>query len=280
MALLAGDISLCAWRMGLDSGGRDVPLPVLRGAFGAALHDLSLPAYEAVFRPNSADDAPAYLLRHGAHRLAGRSLFELVLFGPALGHLEVVLAAMQLAGERGLGRDRRPFAIERLAWLDPSARPSASKAEERAFVLDQLRWPLAGEPAGEPCRLLFPEPVRMLRKHELLTTPTLRDVVVAGCRRLTALAGENWRAELRSLTNAALDAADALASQPFVGEIGCVGRWSASQQQYVELRGVSGWLDLPEGPDPLWPLLAALQWTHVGKATVVGLGRLVVVPIW
>jgi hypothetical protein len=59
-----------------------------------------------------------------------------------------------------------------------------------------------------------------------------------------------------------------------------VGRWSATQQQFIELRGVTGHIDLPDGPGGLWRLLTALQWIHCGKATVVGLGRLVVLPIW
>jgi hypothetical protein len=56
-------------------------------------------------------------------------------------------------------------------------------------------------------------------------------------------------------------------------------RWSAAQQAEVELHGVTGVMDLPEGPGELWPLLAAAGWLHLGKGTVFGLGRLEV-QLW
>jgi hypothetical protein len=277
--LLAG-VRVAAWRMGLAGYGDAIPLPILRGAFGAALHDLSMAAYERVFRPEEAEGAPAYLLRHSPHRLAGSALFELVLFEPAFEHVDVVLAAMQLAGERGLGRERRAFAIRRLAWLDPWGRPGRDREGERPFELDLSAWPLAGDPAQEPCRLLFPDPIRILRQKVLIEQPTLRDVVVAGCRRLAGFLPPTELVALRVLQESCLAVADTLAVQPFVGVADGVGRWSASQQRFIELRGVTGHLDLPDGPGPLWRLLAALQWLHCGKATVVGLGRVVITPIW
>ncbi len=42
--------------------------------------------------------------------------------------------------------------------------------------------------------------------------------------------------------------------------------------------GVTGELELPAGPGPLADLLAAAQWLHVGKGTVMGLGRIDVAP--
>lgn len=277
--LLAG-IRVAAWRMGLQGHGDAIALPILRGAFGAALHELSMPAYQQVFRPEDGEGAPAYLLRHSPHRLPGSAIFELLLFEPAFGHLDVVLAAMQLAGERGLGRDRRAFAIRRLAWLDPWGRPSLDRDSEHPFELDLSAWPLAGDPARTPCRLLFPGPVRILRQKELIEQPTLRDLVVAACRRLAGFATPADLITIRVLQESCLAIADSLACQPFVGAADGVGRWSASQQRFIELQGVTGHLDLPEGPGPLWRLLAALQWLHCGKATVVGLGRVVITPIW
>jgi hypothetical protein len=279
-ARILGGVRIAAWRMGLASSARDVSLPILRGAFGAALHDLSSIAYEEVFRAEEQDAAPAYLLRRSGHRLPDRALFEMVLFERALPHLDVVLTAMQLAGERGLGRDRRPFVVERLAWLDALGRPAQALAREEAFALDRCSWPLAGNPATTPCRLLFPEPVRILRTGVLQEQLTLRDIAVAGFRRLGGLAQPEHRPLARALQETGLDAADGTASQTFVGSAGSVGRWSATQQQFIELRGVTGHIDLPDGPGGLWRLLTALQWIHCGKATVVGLGRLVVLPIW
>lgn len=280
MAQLGRQVPVAAWRMALGTGGAEVPLPTLRGVFGAALHDADAAAYEVVFRPDPEDGSPRYLLRPSPHRLPGRSLFELVLFGAALSHLAAVEEALRIAGELGIGRQRRVYRIERLCWLDADGQPCRGSGAPEPFGLDAVGWPLAGMAESTPCRLLFPAPVRILRRGELVAAPTLRDVVVAGCRRLGGLVGGEQGPVVRELQRAALAAADLVACQPFVGGVERVGRWSASQQQRIELGGAVGRLDLPEGPGELWRLLAALQWTGVGKATVVGLGRVVVVPIW
>jgi hypothetical protein len=62
-------------------------------------------------------------------------------------------------------------------------------------------------------------------------------------------------------------------ARPWQGERLDLKRYSSSQDREFYVDGVSGWLDLPEGPGELWPLLAALPWIHVGKSTVVGLGQ-------
>ena len=277
---LLARIQVAGWRMALRGHEPGIVLPILRGAFGAALHDISLDAYEEVFRPEDGDGSPAYLLRHSPHRIQGSAIFELLLFEPAFKHFDVILDALELAGERGLGRDRQSFGIRRLAWLDVLGRPSQDRDGDQPFELGKCAWPLAGDPEHGSCRLLFPEPVRILRQKELIEHPTLRDIVVAGCRRIASLSAPSESTHIRSLQEACLDVADTLASQPFVGIADAVGRWSASQQRFIELRGVTGHIDLPEGPGPLWRLLAALQWLHCGKATVVGLGRTVITPIW
>jgi hypothetical protein len=45
------------------------------------------------------------------------------------------------------------------------------------------------------------------------------------------------------------------------------------------MQGVVGTLDLPDGPGPLSPLIAAAQWLHLGKGTVMGLGQLRIIPL-
>jgi len=46
-----------------------------------------------------------------------------------------------------------------------------------------------------------------------------------------------------------------------------------------ELFGVSGSITLPRGPGFLWPLLAAAQWSHIGKGTVYGMGEIRILPL-
>ncbi|MGI6419419.1 MAG: CRISPR system precrRNA processing endoribonuclease RAMP protein Cas6 [Thermoguttaceae bacterium] len=61
---------------------------------------------------------------------------------------------------------------------------------------------------------------------------------------------------------------------PWQGDRLDLARYSGRQQRELQLHGVSGSLALPEGPGPLWPLLAAAAWLHIGKGTVMGLGQL------
>ena len=51
-------------------------------------------------------------------------------------------------------------------------------------------------------------------------------------------------------------------------------RWSAAQRKEIELYGIVGDMVLPNGPGELWLLLSALQWSHLGKGTVFGMGQL------
>lgn len=277
---LLRSVRICGWRVGLESKARNVTLPILRGVFGAALHQTSEQAYSELFRPDGDDSAPAYLLRRSAHQLPYETVFEMILFDRALPHLAAIRAAWEIAGEMGLGRERHRFRVAHMAQLTAGGRPATVGEPAAAFPLSEATWPLAGDPAREPARLLFPEPLRMLRAKQLIERPTLRDLALAACRRLAGLVPLSARPTTFGLQGPVIAAADGIASQPFVGQGGEVSRWSASQRQRIELQGVVGHLDLPEGPGPLWRLFAALQWTHCGKATVLGLGRLVVLPIW
>jgi hypothetical protein len=80
------------------------------------------------------------------------------------------------------------------------------------------------------------------------------------------------------MRNAWLDLARSQPASPWHGQHLDFKRYSGSQSREVELRGVCGSLTLPQGAGPLAPLLAATEWTHIGKSTVFGLGALRVLP--
>lgn len=75
-----------------------------------------------------------------------------------------------------------------------------------------------------------------------------------------------------------LEAADSLPSGPWRGKRLDLVRYSGRQREEIELRGVAGSLDLPQGPGGVWPLLAAARWLHLGKGTIMGMGKIDVVP--
>jgi hypothetical protein len=117
------------------------------------------------------------------------------------------------------------------------------------------------------------------RRGRLLDRPGLADLAVSACRRVAAFlpagSGDAWEA----LREPVLGHARACPAGPWRGRRLDLVRWSARQRAEVDLHGVAGDLDLPAGPGPLWPLLAAALWLHLGKGTTVGMGEVRVLPL-
>jgi hypothetical protein len=143
------------------------------------------------------------------------------------------------------------------------------------WPLSRCRWP--ADPLA-PCRLSFEAPLRLLRRQQLVERPTLTDLVVSAQRRLRAFLPDDLLAPWEGLRGRLLEAARGRPGT-WQGTRRDLHRYSARQDADLELRGVCGVLDLPEGPGELWPLLAAAAWLHLGKATVFGLGQLEV-QVW
>lgn len=252
-----------------------VPLALLRGTFGAALHDLSADVYREVFRPGDGGGVPQFVLRRSPAE-PGLQAFEFVLFGASSAQIGVLDEAWALAGRRGLGRRRQSVTIRPAGWVASDARCSA---DHLAFNLAEVVWPLSGDPATTPCRLTFEEPLRVLRAGALICQPTMRDVIVAACHRLGALSPPLRRGALHAVQHALLDEWRDPARAPFTGVEVQSTRWSAAQQRRVGLRAVTGSLSATRGVGSAWSLLAAARWMHLGKATTSGFGRIGIHPI-
>ncbi len=117
-----------------------------------------------------------------------------------------------------------------------------------------------------------------MRQHRLIEQPTTVDIAVAAARRLEAFLPSPASEALARMKPAIIEQAKTQHAESWHGRRLDLVRYSGRQKRELEMRGVSGYLDRPGGPGPLWPLLAA-QWLHLGKGTVVGMGQLVVKPI-
>jgi hypothetical protein len=116
-----------------------------------------------------------------------------------------------------------------------------------------------------------------MRRSRLVERPGLADIVVAGLRRVQAFMPDTTAAsDLAKLRPALLEIARLVPSRPWSGGRLDLQRYSARQEAVLEMRGVAGHLELPEGLKSLWPLINALTMLHVGKGTVVGMGQVVV----
>jgi len=256
----------------LDTPGVEVTTPMLRGVWGAALHDSDLGAYQAVFSPPDGN-SPGYLLRPAPPDPQFAPAVDWILVGAGLTHEPALLRAWIIACRMGLGKQRQPFRIPQARGL----RPDGTVAEDAvAWRLGEASWPLAVE---SPCRLVFPAPLRIMRRDRLIREPTLTDLTVAACRRFRSFLPAETLGEWDRLADDAIAASHEIPQGPWVGDRLDLLRYSARQEREVQINGVSGWLDLPAGPGPLWPLLAAAQWLHLGKSTVIGLGQLQILPV-
>ncbi len=277
-------------RLLLATPGVEATVPMLRGVWGAVLHEVDRAAYDRVFDPQTARGemaSPLYLLRPAPAEPEFAPAIEWISLGPALDCDDVLWRAWRLAAEKGLGPQRRPFRIRRCLVLDARGlavgeesigNPGGSSA---AWPLGEALWPPAeaAEAAATPCRLLFPGPLRLRRHGRLIESPTLPDLVVAACRRVGALLPPAEQAAWQELSGIALAVAREQPAAVWRGQRLDLHRYSARQQAELELHGVCGWLDLPQGPGPVWPLLAAARWLHLGKATALGLGQLLATPL-
>jgi hypothetical protein len=267
---LLGQVPVLPRRLVLDTQGVPATIPVLRGVWGRALHGLDSTVYERVFHPTERQRLPGYVLRPASELEPERTAVEWILLGEAVEHEAILLRAWDVASGMGIGKRREPFFVRDQAGLHPDG---GRAARPYRWFLDQVPWPMAESIERTGCQLCFPLPLSLLRDHRLIDSPTLTDLVVRACRRIGAFLPAASRADWDVLTGQAIGLAGEI---PFRGEWReplALQRYSAAQQRDFAVPGVSGRLHLPEGPNELWPLLAALAWTHVGKASNLGLGQ-------
>lgn len=258
---LAGGVRWKAWRLQLELPPEPVSVPTLRGVWGAALHDLDPAVYARVFegQREGCMQRPLYVLRSAPDHAA----LDCIHIGAALDHETVLMRAWDIAGGRGLGKQRIPFLLRQQTLLADSSQVPRSAS-----------WP-----EHRPCRMAFLTPLRLLHQGMLITSPTLQDVALAALRRLWDLQEQQPdlpRHEAIALVVACCEDIPVL-YEPV--ERRRVTRYSARQEQDLELRCVIGAMLLPEGPGALAPLLNAALWLHVGKGATLGMGQMELQPL-
>jgi hypothetical protein len=203
------------------------------------------------------------------------------LFGHANRQLPFVLHALRRAGEKGIGRMRQPFLLQRLEQRDaqgawqvvydadggglrpcPPIVPTIPLPPEQVTV----RWqtPFRGKTEGN---LVTPERFRfhhffgpLLRRISMLTT-FFTDTPLE-----TDFAGLTRRARELEVTESTL----------YWREF---TRYSSRQKAVMQMGGLLGAFNVSlVGLEAFWPYLWLGQWTHAGKAASMGLGRYEIEP--
>ena len=273
LTTLTGRVHVRAYRLLLDTPRVMATVPMIRGVWGRALHHVDERIYRYVFVGDGPphDRLPRYLMRPAPPDPETAPAIDWILFIGDPDLEPVLMRAWDVACGMGLGADREPFGVRRMLPIGPvigqDGDPSA------VWSLSRATWPLGGAPASTPCRLSFDAPLRLIGRGRLLREPGLTDIAAAALRRISALAdcasGEGYR----DLSYAVRAEADARPAGPWRGERRDFVRWSGAQRREIDLHGVAGGLDLPQGFGGIWPLMAAARWTHIGKGAVFGLGQ-------
>jgi len=268
-------------RLSLDTPGVEATVPLLRGVWGAAVHDLDFQAYRAVFSGDGPahEQTPAYVLRPAPPDPEDAPAIEWILIAQGVEYDAKLLRAWDIASGMGLGPQRQRFHIRAIRGLGPDGVAIPPKRVSKGWLLAEASWPISGDPASTSCRLGFPAPLRLIRNGRLIPAPNLPDLTVAIIRRLLPYLPVDHREHLMKLRPKVLDMARRILSEEWKGGRLDLARYSGRQKRGLEMRGVAGHLDLPDGPGELWPLLAAAEWLHLGKGTIVGMGQLLVEPL-
>jgi len=193
--------------------------------------------------------------------------------------LTPLLGAIVEMGERGVGRDRVRFAVDRIDSLAPgSTGPVWIYARSDGWRLDAARTcgglELAGDPPAAPrvkVSLRIRTPLRMRDGSAIRSDLPPERLLRAALRRLTDIGtarGDEWPRAwpgLRSATESmVLDRADVRWMD--------WGRYSMRQRRPMRLGGFVGELEYSRVPPALVPVLRAAAFAHLGKNTSFGLG--------
>ena len=276
---MMADIKIEPRRWLLNTPEVQATISMLRGVWGRALRRLDRAAYQSVFEGQAGLESltiPRYILRPGPPDPAFSPAVEWILLGSPARYGPMLRRAWNVAGGMGLGPNRTPFSIKNEFWLDVTG--NLHSVEQR-WCLDNSALTYRSLFDGHgPVRLRFNTPLRLLRKGRLIQNPTFADIAVALTRRIVALSNNSLQ-DSRAFVQSVAAKARQLSSTVWRGEQAEFVRWSGSQYREVQMRGVVGTIDLPTGAGPLWPLLTAGPWIHIGKGTVFGLGHLEILPL-
>jgi len=277
----------------------------LRGLWGHALRRLACAtgqpdcngcllrvrcAYPTLFEPQPppgeqrrADMTPPYVIEPGAEARALAAgdtyAFGLVVFGAALGQLDLVVRAWQAALSRDIGPARGAMRLEGVDLVDAQGvarpwrdlRPGAPQAPVAVAAL-----PLAAAgaaPSRIRVRLLTPLHVKRAGAPRRPSDFTAADFVWAAVRRLADICELHLRQPTGFDYAALKAAAGALRLSSADLHWHELRRWSNRQQRHTPLAGLVGTLAIEGDLAPFWPALHLGLWLHAGGKTSFGLGR-------
>lgn len=271
--------------------GTDFEISRFRGVWGRALKSLNEEVYSKIFEGNdeSNQQTPRYIIRPSEifeSDQDNRAKFfsekiDFITWGTTAKEQQILMRAWHIAANFGLGKGRIPFTLKS---IEPYAHFSETNPISTADAVRNREFS-----PNEPCRLLFPVPLRLIAgrkegKHRI-ESPILSDLIRAGITRLNTLRNQILEVNretdlvggLPEFYKEAMELAENTDTDPWQGESAALRRYSGRQKAEIDLAGTVGYMDLPNGPGELAPILAADEIFHFGKTTSIGLGRMITV---
>lgn len=200
-------------------------------------------------------------------------IVDLLLFGKGVKHVAPMIAALVAAGEGGIGADRQKMRLESVEQCGANGQSTA--IDRHALPVS---FQIASPPIPHRVTVHLESPLRLrVRDHELRPqTFAFRPFFSAILRRSTQLATIHGEASVEAgdVDFAALmQCAESVALHDAALVWHEQRRWSSRQKREMPTGGLLGHFTLQGDLAPLWPWLWQGQWLHVGKGTVMGLGR-------
>ena len=209
----------------------------------------------------------------------GSSLgFGLTLIGKAIDYLPYFIYAFERLGkERGIGRGRGSFDVERVTWVDAKGTERLIYSGEKK-VLTNCFHPLTIQDFSLPqstelVTLNYLTPTRITYEGQLHTAPQFHVIVRNLLRRLSNLAYFHCGGELALDFRGIIEKSKEIETRDENVHWHDWERYSARQDTRMKMGGFVGKVDYQGNLAEFVPLLKLGEKVHVGKGTGFGLGR-------
>jgi hypothetical protein len=207
-----------------------------------------------------------------------RLSFAMRLFGRAIDHFPLLLAAVRRMAHRGLGREQAPFRLESVHQIGKVANTvwtPTTDTPHPLYVERGLEALQSGPLEVDSLIVHFITPTRIIAGDEVLVRPEFRPLVRSILSRASSISYFHCGTALDLDFRALLELADGVrlcrtrtVRHPFA-------RYSSRQRARLQLDGILGNVMYHgSAVGRFIPLLRMGELLHVGKGTVLGLGRL------
>lgn len=272
----------------------DFQIPTLRGVWGSALRRLDSMVYHTVFEGTGPANmmVPQYIIRQSRvnepFQIKDEYLYAYIDFltwGIDSEQRFLTLRAWDIASGMGLGKTRKPFTVLKILnnFCDCYQKGEYEAIDESIPLTALL--PEETEESELPCEVKFEIPLRLIRGKHFVNKPdpcTLADAILSRLAIIRCQCANEWHgtdkvvrpADIRpAFFQEFLEYVETIPYVPWQGERYTMRRYSGRQNSDIDLDGMVGSLQFPQGTKALWLLLKLAEQLHLGKTTTLGLGR-------